>query len=264
MSARPRTTILMFHRLGETLDPEEGDYAIPIPVFEQQLRWLAAGGGAVVSLEQLAAEGRPDRSVVLTFDDGCDSDASVAAVLLRELGFPATFFVCPELVGKPGHLGWEQLRSIAAQGFRVGSHGLDHSLFAELGAAELRRQLVESKRTLERRLEREVDAISLPGGIGGLRALLAAHEAGYRLVLGSRPGLVEGVAAPADILPRIPIRRGHGLSGFQAAVEQELAFRMRLKLRHGATSLARALMGAGAYRALRAIWLRRSAAFPRG
>jgi peptidoglycan/xylan/chitin deacetylase (PgdA/CDA1 family) len=253
----------MFHRLGEKLRPEEGDYAIPVAAFAEQMRWLAAGGAAAIPLEQLTAAARPDRSVVLTFDDGCDSDASVAA-LLRELGLPASFFVCPELVGTPGHLTWGQLRSLARQGFGVGSHGLDHSLFAELGPAELRRQLVESKRLLEAQLEQAVDTLSLPGGTGGRRARRAAREAGYRLVLGSAPGLVEGAARPDEVLPRIPIRSGHGLAGFRAAALQDPVFRARLRLRHGMTRFARGLIGTDGYRVLRSLWLRRSAASSRG
>lgn len=38
------------------------------------------------------------REVALTFDDGLRNNATVAYPLLRELGVPATFFVCPGLI----------------------------------------------------------------------------------------------------------------------------------------------------------------------
>jgi len=55
----------------------------------------------VVPLETLAEPGRPRarrRRVALTFDDGLRSNVRVAYPILRELGLPATFFVCPGLV----------------------------------------------------------------------------------------------------------------------------------------------------------------------
>ena len=226
-SVLPAAVILMYHRVAEAPpDAVEGDYVLPVPLFEAQMRWLAASGRPVIPLAAAVAR-RPGPSVVLTFDDGCDSDATVAAPLLAELGLPATFFVCPARIGTPGYLSWDELRGIAARGFEVGSHGLDHALLGDLAESDLRRQLVESKRWLEEGLGRRVDALSLPGGSGGGRARSAAREAGYSLVVGSRPALLRGVDAEA-VLPRFAIRRGQGLEGFRAAVEQRSLFRLRL------------------------------------
>jgi len=45
-------------------------------------------------------EGRPLKNeIVLTFDDGLQNNATVAYPILKSLGIPATFFVCPGLVG---------------------------------------------------------------------------------------------------------------------------------------------------------------------
>jgi peptidoglycan/xylan/chitin deacetylase (PgdA/CDA1 family) len=254
----PRSVILMYHGIGDAPDPEENEYAVPTPEFEAQMRWLASHV-PTVGLQELSAGQRRDRSAVLTFDDGRATDASVAAPLLRELGLPAAFFVCPDLVGTADYLTWGQLRSLAAQGFRIGSHGLDHSLFAELDDAELRRQLVESKRALEAQLHEEIDALALPGGSGGERASNAARDAGYRVVLGSRPGIVKGVAPAMAVLPRIAVRRRHGLEGLRAAVEQRVVSRLRLGLRYNCLHLAKSMLGPETYRTLRKRWLRASA-----
>jgi peptidoglycan/xylan/chitin deacetylase (PgdA/CDA1 family) len=254
-----RSVVLMYHRLGDPrADAQEGDYALPPSLFEAQMRWLAGSGRPVIPLAALLGGPRPDRSVVLTFDDGCDTDAAVAAPLLAALGLPAAFFVNPGRIGRPGYLSWDEIRDLAARGFDVGSHGLDHSLLGDLPEPELRRQLVESKRRLEEKLDRRIDALSLPGGSGGSRALRAARAAGYRLVLGSRPGLARGAGSEA-VLPRFAIRRDHGIEWVRAAVEQRELFRLRQGLRYGVACLARDLVGTGAYGRLRALWLRRSA-----
>jgi peptidoglycan/xylan/chitin deacetylase (PgdA/CDA1 family) len=247
----------MYHRVGEAgAEPDEGDYVLPTALFEQQLRWLAAERRPVLPLAALAGVDRPDHAVVLTFDDGCESDATVAWPLLRTLGLPAAFFVSPARVGAPGRAGWDELRSLAREGFVVGSHGLDHTLLGGLASGELDRQLRESKRWLEQELGRPVDALSLPGGSGGRRVRRAAYEAGYRLVLGSRPGLLRGPAGGAAV-PRIALRRGQGLSGFRAAVDERRPFFLAQALRYRVARTGRALVGAWAYAQLRALRLQR-------
>jgi len=257
MSARARAVVLMYHRVGEAgAEPDEGDYVLPTALFERQLHWLVAQGRPVLPLGALAGAARPDRAVVLTFDDGCESDASVAWPLLRALRLPAAFFVSPARVGEPGRVGWGELRSLAQEGFVVGCHGLDHTLLGGLAADELNRQLRESKRWIEEELGRPVDALSLPGGSGGRRVRRAAHEAGYRLVFGSRPGVVRG---PADgaLIPRVAVRRGHGFGGFCAAVAERRLFLLHQGLRYRLVTTGRALLGARAYSRLRALRLER-------
>jgi len=72
------------------------------PAFERQLRFLMRQF-EIVPLAALAdaleSETAPlRRRVALTFDDGLRSNVEVAYPVLRRLGVPATFFVCPALV----------------------------------------------------------------------------------------------------------------------------------------------------------------------
>lgn len=252
---RAAATILMYHRVSDArADLEEGDYALPAALFTAQMRLLAQRW-PVVALASLREGGHPERAVVLTFDDGCDTDATIAAPLLRSLGLPATFFVNPARVGEEGRASWDQLRALMAQGLTIGSHGLDHALLDELSAGELERQIVGSKRALEQRLGQPVDAFSLPGGSGGARARRTAHDAGYRYVLGSRPGLARR-GASSGILPRLAIRRGHGLDGFEAAIGQQPLFLLSEALRYHLKHAARRLLGVPAYSRLRLLVLR--------
>src|SRR5258708_32083448 len=165
--SRRGAAILRYHRASEAFaQAEEGDYALPTALFEAQMRLLKAAGRSVVPLAALTEGSYPDRSIVLTFDDGCDTDATVAAPLLRALGFPAAFFVNPALVGQPGRVSWAQLRAAATDGFLIGSDGLDHTLLHQLPPPDLQGQIVGSKRRLEDHLEKPVDALALPRGTG--------------------------------------------------------------------------------------------------
>jgi len=251
----PRSVILMYHRVSVAgALPAEGDYALSKATFEEQVRWLAGRGPAVVPLRDLAARKASRDSVVLTFDDGCETDATVAAPLLSELGLCASFFVNPETVGRPGFVSWDQLRELVRCGFEVGSHGLTHRLFADLTIEELTHQLEESKSALEGHLDCPVESVSLPGGSGGRRALETALGVGYRRVLGSRPGIVSDARAPR-VLPRFAVRRGHGAAAFRRMVEGALLTRWRHVARFLVASGGRSLLGVSRYERLRADWL---------
>jgi len=246
-------TILMYHRVSTAAaEPIEGDYAIPTDLFERHLDVLVRLAIPVVPLSALREPATGAR-VVLTFDDGCETDAGVALPALRRRGFAGAFFVNPARVGEPGRLDWPQLARLRDAGMRIGSHGLDHVLFDELGDRELERQLVGSKRLLEDRLGVPIDALSLPGGSGGQRAARRARELGYAWVLGSRPGLAR--TPPVAPLPRFAIRAGHRESAFEALVRQRPGPRLWLAARWTLTRLLRAGLGNRGWERFRGRWV---------
>jgi hypothetical protein len=132
----------------------------------------------------------------------------------------------------------------------MSSHGLDHTLLGGLPPPELGRQFSGWKRWLEKRFAGPVEALALPGGSGGARVRRAAAEAGYCLVLGSRPGTVRGSAA-LGIQSRLGLRRGYGLSGFRVAVDQRAPFLLWQALQYRILQAGRSLLGARAYGRLR-------------
>lgn len=251
-NGRGSAVILMYHRLRtDDIHPSEGDYAISADLFGAHLQAILRTGHKVVGLEELARGLPAGPSVILTFDDGCDTDVTVALPRLQELSLPGAFFVNPALVGRPGVLDWKGVRRLADAGMTVGSHGLDHTLLDELASQELERQLVESRHILQDQLGRSVDALSLPGGTGGRRALRVARDAGYRLVFGSRPGRVR---EPRDDRPlsRFAIRRGHGPGRIQALARQRGWVLASTTLRYGGMQAVRTLLGTSTKEALRA------------
>lgn len=92
----------------------------------------------------------PERVAVLTFDDGVVSHATYVGPRLKELGYPATFFVCefpPDFADKTKYMTWEQIRGLHEQGFEIGSHTWHHTHVDKVDAAGLYKELawVEDK-----------------------------------------------------------------------------------------------------------------------
>lgn len=99
-----RNPIFMYHST-----PARGAQALA-----RQLR-VIAHCCEVVPLEELAADpARPGRRLrrraALTFDDGLRSNVTVAYPVLRSLGLPATFFVCPGLIDSGAWLWTHEMR----------------------------------------------------------------------------------------------------------------------------------------------------------
>jgi peptidoglycan/xylan/chitin deacetylase (PgdA/CDA1 family) len=80
---------------------------------ERQLRYVRRQF-RVVPLAQLVdglhARADLDRMVALTFDDGLRNNVEVAYPMLRRLGLPATFFICPGLIEEGRWLWTHEMR----------------------------------------------------------------------------------------------------------------------------------------------------------
>lgn len=130
--------ILMYHHLAEQ---GQGDDIISVSRFEEQIRALSDAGYTAVSFEDLKAwveQGTelPEKPVVITFDDGYESNYSLAYPILKKYGMKATIFVIGVSVGKDTykdtgeamipHFSLEQAAEMEQSGLvDVESHGYD-------------------------------------------------------------------------------------------------------------------------------------------
>jgi peptidoglycan/xylan/chitin deacetylase (PgdA/CDA1 family) len=143
--------VLVYHQIGPAA---RGRLVMPVANFEQQMLHLKAEGYRVIPLEELVeftALGRqlPRRAVVLTFDDGYKSFVEFVRPILKELGFHATLFIYTDYVGAgPTALDWDDLKSLAQEGFTIGAHSKTHG--------DLKRRPGESGEAWSRRLEVEL------------------------------------------------------------------------------------------------------------
>jgi peptidoglycan/xylan/chitin deacetylase (PgdA/CDA1 family) len=237
----------MYHRLSDTIvDPDEAIYTVTPSQFDVHMKTLAENELPVVALDAFASGRFAHRAVALTFDDGCESDFSVALPVLKDYRFTAAFFVNPAQIGVPGFLTWRTVEQLADAGMTIGSHGHDHRNLSRLNPSELERQLAQSKALLEERLEREITALSLPGGKGGRPVAQLARRLGYRTILGSKPAWIHRESPPM-ILPRLAVRRGQSLVYFEGWVTQKMGPRVKEAARYYTLGILRRLVGGRLY-----------------
>ena len=179
--------ILCYHHLIE--EGECNSSTVTVASFRAQLDALAAAGYTPVSLAQVRAyveqgEALPEQPILLTFDDGYESNYTLAWPILKKYGFPATIFVIGVSIGKDSykdtgeamtpHFSLEQAAEMEASGLiTVASHGYDVHEVEGRDAEPIR------KGVLQRAGESETDYVSFLTGDAQRMFELLGEDAGF-------------------------------------------------------------------------------------
>lgn len=255
----PRDIVfLMYHELempGRAVSQSEPGYVryvLSEGSFRSQMNWLVRNGWRGLSVGE--ALGYPlANSVAITFDDGCETDLLIAAPILKENKFNATFYVTSGFIGKPGHLSPAQLRELHALGFEIGCHSMTHPYLDDLDAAALRREVFDAGKKLEDMIGAKIGHFSCPGGRYDGRTLEVAREAGYRSLATSHAHANSPTTNPFS-LGRVTILRDVDDMEFGRICTAEALWRMRLG--ESLRGVAKQAMGNALYDRFRSLLLR--------
>jgi peptidoglycan/xylan/chitin deacetylase (PgdA/CDA1 family) len=267
---RPRVLCLMYHRAAPReatarLRGTERLFTVAEEELSAQLGWLRERGWRFVAAEDVAAHARgeralPDRSLLLTIDDGCASVRGSMLPILQRHDARAALFVTTDPESAVFRIGAGErrlsdgeLRELAAAGVEIGSHAVSHRALSALDEAEIRSELLDSKRELERVLGRPVRHFAVPANWYDDRVLRLAREVGYTAVWCSWPGTV-AARSGAYPIPRLNVDGGQDLGDFERALSPAgiAARRLALVLR----ALPKRLVGPRAWSAVRRHLLR--------
>jgi peptidoglycan/xylan/chitin deacetylase (PgdA/CDA1 family) len=240
--------ILTYH----SIDESGSVISIGEQTFRRHVRWLASGQVRVLPLDQLV-EAPPDvDAVAITFDDGLENFARIAAPMLREHGLPVTLFVVSDAVGTTNVwrgqgdagipvfelIGWDALGRLAANGVSIGAHTCTHPNLALIDRESVEHEIVASKTRLARELGIDVTTFAYPyGGLSDVARDVVARE--FRYGVSTRLAML----APHDDLARLPrldsyyFRAPGTLEAWGTA-----RFRVRMSLLAGARSVRRSLV----------------------
>jgi peptidoglycan/xylan/chitin deacetylase (PgdA/CDA1 family) len=250
---------LMYHEVelpGRDLcrtEPGYVRYVVREAEFQKQVAFLRTQGFSGMSVGQALDLGLGGAMpIVLTFDDGCETDFITAAPLLREARFSATFYVVVDNVDRAGYLSRCQLRQLIGLNFEIGCHSMTHPYLTDLDPRQLRAEIVDSKDALAQLVGRCVDHFSCPGGRWNQDVARVAREAGYRSVVTSRIGTNSATTDPFR-LARLAVRRGTSLRDFEQLCRGK--GQLMERARDQILSLAKSVLGNPAYERLRSLLL---------
>jgi len=208
--------VLIYHRFGEDRYPTTN---ITVERFREQLEFLKNNEYTVIPLEQLLQFLRqetklPQRSVVITIDDGYRSVYENAWPVLREYGYPFTVFLYVKATENKhwNYMNWDQVMEMKAAGVDFQNHGFAHGHMAftpsgmdmEQYRAWMREDLELSTSILSEKLKERPRFFAVPYGEYNMVLLEDIRSFGYEAILLQDPGPVSNYTDPFAI-PREPI-----------------------------------------------------------
>jgi peptidoglycan/xylan/chitin deacetylase (PgdA/CDA1 family) len=194
--------ILMYHVIAAPPPgaPFPGLYVAPSE-FAAQVQALKRAGWHAVTLDQVQTywqRGVPlgaGKPIVLSFDNGYQSQYTQALPVLRQLGWVGDENV--QLTGLPpsqGGLSQAQIHGLVAAGWELDTQGFSHADLITLDAQQLHYQVAVARSTVQRRYHVSVNWFCYPSGHYDATVLTAVEAAGYT---GSTT-VVPGWAHPAE------------------------------------------------------------------
>jgi len=217
MDATQLPVILTYHSISEGRSPLQ----IAPRLFAEQMQWLhdnvRVGSLAETVGALIVGRPLPERTVVLTFDDGFLDFYSSASPVLRRLNLPATIFVLTGLCGKTNDWGgqdaawlnrqslldWQQIAELARQGFHFGAHSVSHPMLPDIPIEEATREIADSKADLQQHTGQTIEFFAYPFGRWS-SAVRAVVQERYRGACSTGAGAVWPDADPYA-LPRVDV-----------------------------------------------------------
>lgn len=225
--------VLVYHRIAADGPAALAPYRVAPRRFADQLALLRRHGCQPLSSAALrwhigARTPMPDRSVLITFDDGYRDFADCAWPLLRAAGFTAEVFIPTAAIGGAADwdaahgppaplLDWATVTALAQEGVVFGSHFATHLDGTTLSTADLADQLAQSRAAIEARLGSVPLACAAPYGAVDERFAWLAAGAGYHVGFSCRPTRA-GLDDPPLLLPRITVAGDWDLAAYAAAL----------------------------------------------
>ena len=189
----------------------------------------------------------PEKSLVITFDDGWADNYTNVFPILKEYGLTATIFVVTGFTGKENYMDWSQLREMSETGISIQSHTVNHKPLAQLSKSEVEYELETSKKTIEDHLGTQVNFLSLPHGVFNDKVLGMAQEAGYQAVCTSEPGYSHEYTH-LPVMKRINISDQLPIDKFKKILERNESAIFPIVLSKKVKNIAKRLIGQEKYR----------------
>lgn len=153
--------------------------------FAAEMRWLARHRFQAVTLERvydywtlgLPLQGRP---VVISFDDGYESQATQAFPAMRRYHWPGVVNLEWGHTRPRSGLPLWRLHALLAAGWELDAHTLTHPDLTTVDDSQLWREIAGSRKVMQRQLHVPVNFFCYPSGRYDARVIRAVRRAGYR------------------------------------------------------------------------------------
>ena len=197
MSRQSLLPVLLYHSVAKTFSAEQSGWVTTPEVFDEHMAYLREHDYRTLTVSEYAALlaepmlEAPDRTVVITFDDGFADFTEHALPALTRHGHAATMYVVTGCVGSTSTwlesagegdrpmMGWSDIESVLGAGVEIGAHTHSHPQLDIINRRTAWEEIRRSKGVLEDRLGREIPSFAYPFGFHGPRVRALVQRAGF-------------------------------------------------------------------------------------
>jgi len=176
--------VLAYH----SITYEKGNsICLPIEKFKEQMQYLKDNGYHTITLTDLykyhmRQRPIPEKSVVLTFDDGYENNYTAMFPVLKKYNFKATIFVITSTIDRyKKFLTSKQLIEMDKYSVDIESHTVNHDNLKLISKDDQLKTLAQSKKYLEKLLNKKINFIAYPYGGYSNSAIESVKRTGYTM-----------------------------------------------------------------------------------
>lgn len=187
---KEKPTVLMYHSVADGNNP----LSVNPKEFEKQIKYLKENNFKFLNTKDLDDFNKlPNKSVLITFDDGYEDNFIIAAPILKKYKVPAVFFIATGLVGSVNKglkmMDWEEVKTIGSEDlFEIGAHTVTHRKLHKLEIEEAREEIITSKNVLEEKLNKPIKIFAYPYGRYNQSVLDIMGKNDFKFVFSTKPG----------------------------------------------------------------------------
>lgn len=236
--------VLMYHHFDTTV--QNGTIANPV-VFEKQMKILKNAGYTTLTTDDVIAISKgeqvmPEKPIMITMDDGYQSNYDYVYPILKKLNMKATIFIITDYIEHPENhpspypkMTWDMIKEMSDSGLVSFQSHTDNMHYQSGGVAVITapikvngmletteqyekrvyEDLVRSKTLLEEKLGKPVTAFAYPMGLYSASSEKLLKQAGFELTLTTDTGLYNTKRDSLFLMKRVNI---HGKSSAESVL----------------------------------------------
>jgi peptidoglycan/xylan/chitin deacetylase (PgdA/CDA1 family) len=193
----PSVIILGYHQFTPGDQPSKNIYSMTANAFAGEMKYLKDSGCHVVPLSDVVhfIEGKgtlPPHAVAITIDDGYKSPIVNAAPILKQYGYPWTFFCYTDFIAShenKGAASWDDLLELQKEGVDIECHSKSHPMLAHKNGKSadqydqwLTAETAGAKAILEQHLNKKIVYFAYPFGDYNKQVQDKLVAAGYEAI----------------------------------------------------------------------------------